>query len=76
MRVQKRPKTLAEIDKIEICCSDCGRTKRWSREHIQSRGLPDTATLDDLGNHLVCSSCKSQGGNGFNVEIRDLRWAS
>ena len=67
------PRLLGAIDNIEIRCSDCGRTKRWTREHVASRSLPANATLDDLGKKLVCSACREQGGRGFNVEIYHIR---
>ncbi len=72
MRAVPRVKTLAEIECIEITCSDCGRSRRWTQADIEGRGLPGEATINDLGNKLYCQTCKSRGGHGVNVEIRDV----
>lgn len=72
MRSVRRQRVLADVECIEITCSDCGRGRLWMRADIDQRGLPGTATLDDLGKKLVCKTCRAQGGLGYNVEIRDL----
>ena len=73
MSVRKRPAPKLEaVSLIEIRCSDCGRTKRWSREHIASRALPLAADLNDLGQRLICSECRNVGGRGYNVEIKRI----
>lgn len=57
---------------LEITCDHCGRSRRWTREHLEARGIPETVSINDLGSRLFCSACRAAGAPGIDISIRQI----
>lgn len=61
--------TIGQTISISIECGDCGHVRWRKPDEFYTFGFKYTTTLNELGQKLFCSSCRSEGESGKNVII-------
>lgn len=61
---------LGEASKLNVECSDCGRTVWLLPSRLVGRGITLHSSISDVASKLACADCRNDGLPGKNVSVQ------